>query len=232
MRPASVHKPAVTELRDQGVAIVTADLDDTAALVPILEGIDIVISAIGPEGQLQQLNLIDAATQAGVKRFVPCGFTTICPPGGIMKIRDDKEVAYTQVLVNHLPYTIIDVGYWHQISIPAVPSGKFDYALFIPSNTIYGDGNTPNLLTDLRDVGHLVARIVKDPRTLNKKVFTYGDILSQKQIITLVEKASGEEIETQHVSFATLLFLVPETAFLMLTEPGICRRSRDADREG
>jgi hypothetical protein len=54
----------------------------------ILADIDVVISAVGPGAQLDQIPLADAAKKAGVKRFVPCAFMTVCPPGGVMWIRD------------------------------------------------------------------------------------------------------------------------------------------------
>jgi hypothetical protein len=139
-----------------------------------------------------------------VGRFVPCGFTTVCPPEGVMLLRDEKEKVYNRVLYNHLPYTFIDVGYWHQISFPRVPSGQLDYASVVPNTTVYGDGDAPNLLTDKRDMGRFVARIIKDDRTLNKKVFTHSDALSQKQILEIVEKATGEKIEVNHVSVYTI----------------------------
>lgn len=47
-----------------------------------------VISAISASSQLAQLALATAAKQAGVKRFVPCGFITVAPPGGVMELRD------------------------------------------------------------------------------------------------------------------------------------------------
>lgn len=49
-------------------------------------------------------------------------------------------------------------------------------------------------------MGRFVARIIKDERTLNKKVFTYSDLLSQNEIISIMEKASGEKVEIVPVS--------------------------------
>lgn len=69
------------------------------------------------------------------------------------------------------------------------------------SNAIIGDGNTPSALTDLRDIGHYVARIIADPRTLNKMVFTYNELLTQDQIYRLMEHLSGEKIERTYVCF-------------------------------
>jgi hypothetical protein len=52
-------------------------------------GVDILVSAIGYNDLLQQRSLVRAAKEAGVKRFVPCAFITICPPKGVMLLRDE-----------------------------------------------------------------------------------------------------------------------------------------------
>jgi nucleoside-diphosphate-sugar epimerase len=121
----------------------------------------------------------------------------------VLKIRDDKEIAFDAILQLKLPYTIIDVGFWYQISYPRVPSGKLDYSL-VPvapaPNEYIGDGSTKNLLTDVRDVGEFVARIVKDPRTVNKRVVAWSDELSQKEIFDIVERYTGEVVERKYLS--------------------------------
>jgi hypothetical protein len=201
IRPESIEKPSVKGFQSRGFHIVPGDLNgDVDSLAKTLTGYDTIISAIGPDEQLTQLKLVDAIAKAGVGRFIPCGFTTICPPEGVMLLRDEKETVYNRVLYHHLPYTFVDVGFWHQISFTKVPSGRLDYAVASPNLTIYGSGDVPTLLTDKRDMGRFVARIIKDKRTLNKKIFTHSDALSQKEIIKIMEKATGEKIETNSVS--------------------------------
>lgn len=80
-----------------------------------------------------------------------------------------------------------------------------DYAKLFPDNRIFGDGEAPNILTDKRDVGRFVARIIKDGRTLNRKVVTIGDVLSQNQICEIVERLSGEKLDSTHVSTEELI---------------------------
>jgi uncharacterized protein YbjT (DUF2867 family) len=201
IRAPSLEKPAVQEFKKQGLNVVVGDPSEGAqSLVPLLKGVDTVISTIDATHLDQELPLIEAAKTAGVKRFVPCAFATPCPSGGVMFLRDLKERNYQAIWQAHLPYTIIDVGFWHQISLFTLPSGKADYAAILrPSETVTGDGNKLNLLTDQRDVGRFVARIIKDERTLNKWVYTWGDILTQNEIVKLEEELSGEKIKTQHV---------------------------------
>jgi hypothetical protein len=59
---------------------------------------------------------------------------------------------------------------------------------------MYAGGTAKNILTDKRDMGRYTARIIKDPRTLNKRVFTRSDVLSQKEIFALVEEVGGEKV--------------------------------------
>ena len=79
-----------------------------------------------------------------------------------------------------------------------------DYAVTFPNtNIIYAGGTAENILTDKRDIGRLVARIIKDERTLNQKVVTVGDSLTQNQIWDIVERA-GEKVPKTHVSYSLL----------------------------
>ena len=71
------------------IADITGPVED---VIPILSGFDVVISAISAidgTSQLSQMNLATAAKKAGVKRFVPCAFASVCPPGGVMMLRDE-----------------------------------------------------------------------------------------------------------------------------------------------
>lgn len=71
------------------------------------------------------------------------------------------------------------------------------------NNEIVGDGNTPLALTDLRDIGRYVAKIIVDDRTLNKMVFAYNTVLTQNQIYDLLEEISEEKIQRNYVSTVT-----------------------------
>ncbi|KAH6989633.1 hypothetical protein BKA56DRAFT_476271 [Ilyonectria sp. MPI-CAGE-AT-0026] len=200
-RPASLQKPEVLELGTRGVSVVAADLAGPEEdLVKLLTGIDTVIAAVDASGFTDQIPLANAAKSAGVKRFVPCFFATVAPSGGILKLRDTKEDILNHVKKLHLPYTVIDIGWWFQLTLPRLPSGRIDYALIMPGNTIAGDGDVRTALTDIRDVGRYVAHIISDPRTLNKMVFSYTELLSQNEVFQLLEKLSGESIDRTYIS--------------------------------
>ncbi|KAH7121524.1 hypothetical protein EDB81DRAFT_666503 [Dactylonectria macrodidyma] len=198
-RPSSLQKPRNLAFQERGVKIVAADLSGPEEeLVKLLSGIDVVISALDPSAFAAQIPLANAAKSAGVSRFVPCSFATVAPPKGVMQLREMKEDIMNYIKKIYLPYTMIDVGWWFQLSIPTIPSGRTSYATIMPANMVAGDGTTPSGLTDVRDVGRWVARIIADPRTLNKLVFAFDEVLSQNQVHELLEKLSGEEVERQY----------------------------------
>lgn len=180
--------------------VVTGDLsgplEDT---VTLLEGIDIVISAIYVLNIADQKPLIDAAVKARVKRFVPCDFAAPMARG-VMQIRDLKEDSHDHLFRLGLNYTIIDVGYWYELSVPRIPSGKFDYALVAPANDVIAGGTAPNMLTAKKDIGRFTVQAIKDKRTLNKRLYACGAILSQNEVIKIVEDISGETLEITPVS--------------------------------
>ncbi|KAJ7165838.1 hypothetical protein C8R46DRAFT_1096354 [Mycena filopes] len=206
VRPSSASKPAVKALGERGVGIRVVDIAGPLEdLVKALAGVDVFISAIDAGGQLAQFQLATAAKEAGVKRFVPCAFMTVAPPG-TMSMRDEKEEVYQHIWRLHLPYTIIDVGYWHQISFPTLPSGRVDYAARQkPKVEIHAGGTQLSILTDLRDIGLLVALIIKNARTLNKFVVAWGEVLSENEIFNTMEELSGERIVREYISADTIV---------------------------
>lgn len=226
-RPSSLDKPANVALAARGVEVVAADLSGPEEqLVDLLKGVDTLISAVGAREQFAQIPLATAAKKAGVKRFVPCAFMTVGPPRGVMQLRDwvslssplshwppvesnksmQKEDVYNHVKKIKLPYTIIDVGWWYQVSIPRLPSGKVDYftgpqTMF---NNLINDGNQPSALTDLRDIGIYVAAIIADGRTINKYVLAYSELLSPNEVYDKFERLSGEHIPREYIPEAQL----------------------------
>ncbi|KAF7327222.1 Glycoside hydrolase [Mycena kentingensis (nom. inval.)] len=203
VRPTSASAPKVEALRARGVGIRVAELTDPLErLVEALTGIDVVVSTIGPAGILDQIPLATAAKQAGVKRFVPCAYITVTPPGGVMMIRDQKQKVYEHIFRLHLPYTIVDIGYWYQLSFPCVPSGRYDYASFSPSwsTRIHAGGTARNMLVDARDIGRHIALIIQDERTLNRYVAAYGEVLTEEEVFRLAEDQAGEKIVRRYIS--------------------------------
>ncbi|KAF9871136.1 prostacyclin synthase [Colletotrichum karsti] len=201
IRPSSLQKPEVQALEKRGVKIAGVDLGGSEdEIVKQVTGFDVVISAIVADALLDQLPLANASKKAGVKRFVPCFFGTVMPARGMLWFRDQKEDVLNHVQTLYLPYTVIDVGWWYQITLPRLPSGRIDAVATPFDNWIAGDGTAKSAFTDLRDIGKYVARIIADPGTLNQRVFAYTELLTQNEIYELLERVSGEKIERKHLS--------------------------------
>lgn len=202
-RPSSISNPANASFSSRGVSIRPFTLTAPHAdLVSSLRGIDVLICCISGMGDEmhQQIPIADAAKEAGVQRFIPSAWLPVIPLGGVHLFRDLKERTYAHLKSISLPYTIIDVGWWYQISYPKLPSGKVDYAISLPADEIFGTGEQPSALTDLRDIGRYVARIVLDERTINKYVFCYNEMYSQLDTYAIMERLSGETLARNFVS--------------------------------
>ncbi|KAJ4079900.1 hypothetical protein NW760_015135 [Fusarium oxysporum] len=200
-RQSSLTSVKNQALKDSGVEVVAADLSGPEEdLVKILTGADVVIPVLDASGLRLQIPLANAAKKAGVKRFVPTFFATIMPPKGILGIRETKEDVLNHIKKIYLPYTVIDVGWWYQITPPKLPSGLIDQFVILPVEGLNGDGTVPSAITDSRDIGRYVAKIIADPRTLNKSVFAYSEVLTQREIFQIMEEASGEKLDYNYIS--------------------------------
>jgi hypothetical protein len=60
---------------------------------------------------------------------------------------------------------------------------------------LYAGGKYKVALTDVNRIGDYVARIIEDPRTLNKYVFIWEDEKTQKEALEIAARA-GIEIDT------------------------------------
>lgn len=228
-RLTSVSNAANKALSALGLIIRPFDIDSPReVLVDSLKDVDILISCIsGGAELLQQIPLADAAKEAGVSRFIPSAWLPVIPPGGVHMFRDLKEQVYAHAKAIELPYTIVDVGWWYQIAFPKLPSGRVDYALSLPAEEIFGTGEQKSALTDLRDVGRYVARIVQDERTINKYVLCYNETHSQLDSYALMEGLSGEAIPRDFVSREELEADIAEALPILQTR-GFDHRSEES----
>ncbi|RSL83123.1 hypothetical protein CEP52_016791 [Fusarium oligoseptatum] len=210
-RPSSVNKPEYTKHAKRGAIITPVELKASSdLLVQAVVGMDVVISCMTLQQLDQEMALIEAVHTAGVGRYVPSWFGPCCPPRGVMLLRDMKEDLLDHIKRLYLPYTAIDVGWWYQLSLPPLPSGKLDIKAEYSTTKIIGDGNTPWAVTDNRDIGKYVSRIIADPRTLNKTVFLHSEVHTQNELWEILEKTSGESIPREYVSKEDLLKIITE----------------------
>ncbi|KAI1850976.1 hypothetical protein JX265_007301 [Neoarthrinium moseri] len=218
-RESSLGKPENQKLKDRGVQVVAADLlGPKERLVDVLTGIDIVISATFWRNLFDQIPLAEAAKEAGVKRFVPCSFMTPSPRGA-MRMYDWKDDILAAIQRVYLPWTSIDVGWWSEQVVPSIPSGRTQKYQSPYFEKIPGDGTMPVALTALADIGNYVAKIIVDPRTLNKKVFAYTDVHTYHEVHDLMERLSGEKTARSYVPASEVKQKIDEAEETLSKDP-------------
>lgn len=70
-----------------------------------------------------------------------------------MDMHDEKDDILAAIQRLYLPYTVIDVGWWIDQSVPAIPSGRTDHVSIKVLDIIPGDGSVPMAYTNLPDIG-------------------------------------------------------------------------------
>ena len=91
-----------------------------------------------------------------------------------------------------LNYTFIHVGWWMQLYLPLPLRSKASAGVLKMSRNIYGAGDDKNMVTDLNNIGTWVARIIADPRTINKLVQIWEDEVTQIEAREIGERVSGD----------------------------------------
>ena len=91
-----------------------------------------------------------------------------------------------------ISHTYIDIGWWMQLFLPLPQRSAANDTFKRFSYSVYGSGQNRVLLTDFRHIGTWVARIVADPRTLNRSVIVWEDERRQVEAQEVGEKFSGE----------------------------------------
>ncbi|CAI6333736.1 unnamed protein product [Periconia digitata] len=203
-RPPTPKNPTSPFLTSLQIPLLPLDLSTTtplSTLTTALSPFPTIISCLGFSSHVTELRLIDALAGLPLTRFIPCSWATPCPSGDIMLLRDEKQRVFERVWQYKIPYTIVDVGFWYQISLPRVASGKLDGLIVLDAGDKFGDGKAENLLIDKRDIGGFVGEIVKDAGTVGKWVVCWGERIDQEGVFRVVGEESGEVVEVRDVSF-------------------------------
>ncbi|KAL5514229.1 hypothetical protein ACEPAG_2317 [Sanghuangporus baumii] len=217
-RPSSASKPQAEALKSRGVEIRIIDLENWTVdqIAESLKGVDTVISTILYTEILRQKLLADACKKAGVKRFVPDDWGTACVRG-VRQLYDEKLAIRDYAKDIGINYTFIDVGWWMQITPPFIdikfPSSVMKKAMM----SRIGSGDVKCAVTDNRDIGKFVARIISDDRTLNQYVFCWTQEVTLNETIALAERVSGSAIDVESVSTNEMAKLVKDSVDKSLT---------------
>lgn len=173
------------------------------SLVAALKGQDAVVSTLNDAFLPVQLKLIEAAVQAGVKRYIPSEFgcDTTIPKTAALPVFSGGKIAVQKVLkekaaAGSLSYTL-------------VVNGPFlDWGLMVgfiinvknKSADLYDGGDRVFSTTTLADVGKAVAGVLRKPaETKNRAVFVQSAATTLKSLVAAGKKATGQEGWTETV---------------------------------
>jgi NADH dehydrogenase len=200
----------VDRLKAMGVETVLGDLRDPHSLAAACQGADTVITtatttismqpgdSIPVTDQQGQLDLVQAARQAGVRKFVfvsipqgmePCPLTTA------------KRTVEKALMSSGMDYTILCPGIFMEIWLS--PALGFDYPN--AKATIYGDGHSRNSFISVGDVAEYAVQSLDNPAASNGWFeMGYPETHSFLEVVRAFERAGGKSFELQFVPAVAL----------------------------
>jgi len=223
-----------TRLQGDGVEVIRGDLRDPASLVPALAGIDTVVTTAnaigrilaGPtdltiadvDGQGTQ-NLIRAAEQAGVGRFV---FVSVAGTGEdsaqLAPLMAAKWAAEKALRATSMQVVIVRPDMFQEVWL--APLTGIDPAA--GKAMIYGHGEMPHRYVATDDAAALCAHVAVAPDPPAMVEFGGPEPLSRMQVVAAFESATGRTLKVRHVPDAAmsvghlaLARIKPEIASLM-----------------
>jgi uncharacterized protein YbjT (DUF2867 family) len=170
------------------------------SLVEAFKGQDAVVSTIASYSTHQQVDIIDAAVTAGVKRFIPSeyGVDTSLPQIAELlplALEKQKTVGYLRTKeASGLSWTAVIVG------------GFFDWALELPGimgwdvagrkATIFDGGGVEYEVTNVAQIGRAVAAALSADRledTKNRYIYVNSFTITQNQVLASLEELTGDQ---------------------------------------
>lgn len=207
---ATSDQTKVEALRASGAEIVLGDLKEPVALVAACAGVEAVISTVtSTTSRLDgdtiesvdrdgQLALVDAARQAGVRRFVFVSFPEFKVEFALQTAKRSVE---RRIRESGLEYTVLRPTNFDEVWL--TPRLGFD-----PLNgsvQVFGSGEQPVSWISFRDVARLVVESVDHPATRNAVIDLGGpEALAYLEVVKVFEEVLGRPCEVAHVPVEAL----------------------------
>ncbi|KAK4159546.1 hypothetical protein QBC43DRAFT_327062 [Cladorrhinum sp. PSN259] len=174
-----------------------------SALVPIFRDFDVIISCQTTFSVSSQLNLINAAIQAGVKRFFPSEY-------GLNNMRPDTQalcpVFKEKGTIQQYLRDNQDKMEWTSVSCGTWPTWSFHnnfLGLNLKSKSVkyWDDGEGRFSISTEESTALAVVRAVTThwDETRNRNVFLSEVVTSQKELVAEIEKQLGEKLNVEKV---------------------------------
>ncbi len=207
VRPAT----AVSGLPGEGIEVVRGDLRDPVSLGPALAGVDTVVTTANAIGRILAggsdltiaevdgrgvQNLIRAAGQAGVSRFV---FVSAAGMGeemaGFAPFTAAKWAAENALRASSMRHVLVRPDMFQEVWL--APLTGIDPAA--GKAIIYGHGTTPHRYVAIDDVAALCARLAVVAEPPAQVEFGGPEPLTRLQAVEEFESATGRSLKVRHV---------------------------------
>lgn len=181
-----------------GVRVTEVDYSNASQLESVLEGQDAVVSALGGVGLGSQTQLIEAAVNAGVKRFLPSEFGSNLDnprvrtyPLSVEKLKAQQQLKSAAEKTADFSYTCIYCGPFLDWGISTYP---FLLDVKARSAEVFDSGNVAYSTTRLSTVGKAVSAVLRKPdETKNRRLCVHDAVITQNQLIARAEETLGVE---------------------------------------
>jgi uncharacterized protein YbjT (DUF2867 family) len=186
----------IDHLAKLGAELVEGDLNEKVSLERACTGVDTVMSTLAGWDDVVitgQLNLLEAASNTGVDRFIPSDYSYDYTG---LKLGDnylsDQRIKVAEAVKNSgLNYTFIANGVFMEVFF-APFSQVFDFK----AGTVeyWGDADTKFDLTAIPNVAKYAAEAVVDPGAVNTMFQFAGDVMSMNDVIAAYEAVTGQKL--------------------------------------
>ena len=194
----------VAHLKELGVEIVEGDLKNKGSLENALHGVSAVITTVSSTLSRQegdsiqtvddegQINLVDAAVNAGVRHFIYVSFCELgeCP------LQTAKRKVEKHLAESGMNYTILQPTYFMEVWLSPVLG--FDY--LNAKASIFGEGKNEVSWIAIKDVASFAVNSLDNPAAKNRIIELGGpEALSPLEVVNIFETTKGKKFELQFV---------------------------------
>ncbi|KAI3058476.1 hypothetical protein CBS147352_1129 [Aspergillus niger] len=169
----------------------------SSSLESLLQGQDVLISAVGGTAFTEQKKFIDAAIEAGVKRFIPSEFSTSSEDDAVIQLlplfqqkrdiidylkeKEEAGLTWTGIATSGL----FDWG---------LESGFLGFDIKTKSAVIWDGGATSFTLTNEKQLGKAVVSVVLRPEeTKNRFLYIASVETTQNEVLKTLEDVTGSQ---------------------------------------
>ncbi len=207
VRPGS-DEAVVRDLRARGAELAVGDVRSRASLRLACRYVRAVISTVSSTFSSEvgnsidtvdyqgQLNLIDAATKAGVGRFIFLSFNHQRMPLP-SPLAEAKSAAEQRIMASGMEYTIVRASFFMDVWL----SEALGFDPQRGTAMIYGAGENAISWIAASDVAAFVVATVDNPAARNQLIELGGpEALSPLEVVRVFEETGGGKLEVEHVS--------------------------------